>query len=973
MESVLASSTSAAPRILGLEQQVVNRIAAGEVIHRPASALKEMIENSLDAGAKSIAVLAKGGGLKLLQIQDTGHGIYPADFPKVCERFATSKLREYEDLENIETFGFRGEALASISHVAHVTITSKTEGSACAYRATFADGLVVPAKPGDAAEAKPCAGTIGTTIVVEDMFYNVQTRRSAMKSVGEEYNKLLQIVQAYAIDNAGVAISCRKGTDGGAEIATLKEHSTTDVVRHVHGASVARELLPLEGADAELGLTAHGLMSNASYSAKKLVFLLFINKRLVESATIQRALQEAYAACLPKGGHPFVYLSLRLPPASLDVNVHPTKREVFFLDQQRVVAAVQSLVKEKLVGANAARTFVAQAPLSGAVAGGGVGTSRGGSGGGGVSGSSGGGGDGDSGAWAPSSEPPASHGGKAASGGKQQAGGGGKAAAPDPRKIVRTSTTMKAGELDKYVCRPSDAVARSCSSSSAAAVGSHLRGEGVGSEGGGSKGGGGQAGSSEAVGTGAAAGTEAAVDSEAAVGTEAGGSSEAGGGQAGGSQAGGSQAVGISAGSLGLEPLGSLGLEPLPPPSQRGRRRGRGSSQGAGSSSKRAREEPAGPVADTDGGGGDSAASTAGVGPAELELEAWACASKRTVRPAAVQRPWVSCELTSIHGLLRKVTAHLNRTLHALWAQHTFVGIVDRRYVLLQHLTKLYAVHIGVSSECFFYQQALRRWGNLAAIRLSAPVAIADLYLLGAALAADDDGEDDGEDDGGEDGEEEEGGGGASGGVAADRRRGGDEIPTVPKVRFDRPPSAAARRAAAQAATLLNGKSEMLLEYLSIEIFDGELCAIPQLVDGYVPPLNGLPAFVRRLVHDVDWTAEQPCFDGLAKQLAALYRVDEVGKPPKAGATVDDEVLSAADDDAAAADGDEAGAAAGMAAGAVAGRLPKETACSAAWTIQHVLLPAMRKHYEPPTAHFSDGSIVQLASTEQLYKIFERC
>jgi DNA mismatch repair protein MLH1 len=243
-----------------------------------------MLENSLDAGATSIAVLAKGGGLKLLQIQDTGHGIMRDDFGRVCERFATSKLREYEDLQQIETFGFRGEALASISHVAHVTITSMTDGSPCAYRACFAEGHLVSAKPGEAAEPKPCAGTRGTTIVVEDMFYNAPTRRSAMKSVAEEYGKLLQVVQAYAIDNAGVAISCSKGTECGAELRTLREHSTTDVIRQVFGASLARELLPVEGAEPSVGLTVRGLVSNASHSAKKLAFLLFINKRLKPNA-----------------------------------------------------------------------------------------------------------------------------------------------------------------------------------------------------------------------------------------------------------------------------------------------------------------------------------------------------------------------------------------------------------------------------------------------------------------------------------------------------------------------------------------------------------------------------------------------------------------------------------------------------------------------------------------------------------------
>lgn len=791
-----------------------------------------MLENSLDAGATSIAVLAKGGGLKLLQIQDTGHGIMRDDFGRVCERFATSKLREYEDLQQIETFGFRGEALASISHVAHVTITSMAVGSPCAYRACYAEGHLVPAKPGEAAEPKPCAGTRGTTIVVEDMFYNAPTRRSAMKSVAEEYGKLLQVVQSYAIDNAGVAISCSKGTECGAELRTLREHSTTDVVRQVYGASLARELLPVEGAESSVGLTVRGLVSNANHSAKKLTFLLFINKRLVESSSLRRAVEEAYAACLPKGGHPFVYLSLRLPPTALDVNVHPTKREVFFLEQETVVAAVQTMLRELLAGANGARTFLAQAVLPGAVAGANAGTSRAG-------------GAGDAGGTCSAAD---------ASAGPRPAS---KAAAgPDPRKLVRTNTTMTAGELDKYVRRPSDAASSS-----------------------------GHAGGSQPAGPGGKKGSAQESDQ--------------------GENRGGSK------GAMGAEAEAS----------------GQGLASG-----KRRRNEGIG-VSEPSGTGGDPREA--------LVLQPNACAAKRHVSPAAQQRPWVSCELTSIHALLRRVTAHLSRGLHALFSQHTFVGIVDRRYILLQHLTKLYIVHLGVASEAFFYQQTLRRWGNLATIRLAAPVSVTDLYLLGAALARKgaDDAEDaeeagvgEAEDDEAEEAEEVRG------------RASSDAIPEMPSVRFDAAPSRAARRAAAQAAALLDSKAEMLLEYLSVEIFDGQLCALPQLVDGYVPPLNGLPAFVRRLVHEVDWTAEQPCFDGLAKQLATLYRVDEVGDTTAPAA------LEVAD-----ADG------------------PTEEACSAAWAIQHMLLPAMRRSYEPPTVHATNGAVVQVACTEQLYKIFERC
>ena len=326
-----------------------------------------MLENSLDAGATSLAVLAKGGGVKLLQVQDNGHGIFRDDFGKVCERFATSKLRQYEDLTSIQTFGFRGEALASISHVSHVTITSMTHGAPCAYRACYSDGHLVPVGGGGASSGgsssggdagpKPCAGTKGTLIVVEEMFHNAPARRAAMKSVSEEYGKLLAIVQSYAIDNPGVAISCRKSTDGGADLATLQEHTSTDAVRMVYGSALAQELVSFSGEDAALGLKMGGLASNANYSCKRLTFLLFINKRLVESSTLRRAIEEVYAMYLPKGGHPFVYLSLQMPPAALDVNVHPTKREVYFLDQDRVVSSVQASLRDRLAGANSSRTF----------------------------------------------------------------------------------------------------------------------------------------------------------------------------------------------------------------------------------------------------------------------------------------------------------------------------------------------------------------------------------------------------------------------------------------------------------------------------------------------------------------------------------------------------------------------------------------------------------------------------------------
>ena len=260
-----------------------------------------------------------------------------------------------------------------------------------------------------------------------------------------------------------------------------------------------------------------------------------------------------------------------------------------------------------------------------------------------------------------------------------------------------------------------------------------------------------------------------------------------------------------------------------------------------------------------------------------------------------------------------------NPGLESRFGTHTpqprpFAACGGCRYVLLQHLTKLFVVHIGIVSEAFLYQQALRRWGNLSTIRLSTPASVYELCLT----ALDD----------------PLSGYSSAHGEPEDIARGVQE--------------------------LLSDKAEMLSEYLSLDIVDGCLCTLPQIVDGYIPPLCGLPLFVLRLATKVDWTAEQPCFETLARQLALLYRVSKLG-----------------DFDT----GQECSAArAEIAAAAVrAGKVTTgddvswEEACSEAWTIQHVLLPAIRKDFEAPSAHASNGTVVQVACTEMLYKIFERC
>ncbi|XP_063916491.1 DNA mismatch repair protein Mlh1 [Zophobas morio] len=341
-----------------LDEAVINRIAAGEIIQRPANALKEMIENSLDAQSTNIQITVKNGGLKLLQIQDNGTGIRKHDFDIVCERFTTSKLREFDDLQNIATYGFRGEALASISHIAHLTIVSKTSSEVCAYKANFVDGKLQGAP-------LPTAGNQGTIITVEDLFFNMDVRKKALRSPAEEYQKISEVVGKYAIHNASVGFALRKSTENN-DIRTPPESTRVDNIRTVYGNIIARELVEFQVENDLLKFKARGHMTNVNYSNKKFTFLLFINSRLVDCHNLKKCIDQVYATYLPKNSHPFVYLSLELDPVTVDVNVHPTKHEVHFLNEDQIVEAVCSALETKLLKSNNSRIFYTQAKLPGA-------------------------------------------------------------------------------------------------------------------------------------------------------------------------------------------------------------------------------------------------------------------------------------------------------------------------------------------------------------------------------------------------------------------------------------------------------------------------------------------------------------------------------------------------------------------------------------------------------------------------------
>lgn len=200
---------------------------------------------------------------------------------------------------------------------------------------------------------------------VEDLFYNVPTRRRAFRSASEEYAKILDVVGRYAVHCSGVAFSCRKHGDSGVSISTPVSANTVDRIRQIHGSAVANEVVEFKTEDTKLGFRASGFATNANYHVKKTVVLLFINHRAVESTAVKRAVEQTYSAFLPKGGHPFVYLDLEIEPSRVDVNVHPTKREVNFLNEDEIIELVCTEIRSKLAEVDSSRTFLTQSLLPG--------------------------------------------------------------------------------------------------------------------------------------------------------------------------------------------------------------------------------------------------------------------------------------------------------------------------------------------------------------------------------------------------------------------------------------------------------------------------------------------------------------------------------------------------------------------------------------------------------------------------------
>ena len=331
------SSQKILPKIRVLSEDLANQIAAGEVVERPASVVKELVENSIDAGATLIRLDIEGGGKKKIRIMDNGMGMAPEECCLAFSRHATSKISRFEDLETIHSLGFRGEALASIASVAKVRCSSARNESE--------GGKLIVVEGGEILEEKDIACPQGTTVEVAQLFYVTPARSKFLKGDSTEFSHITQVItqQALAYPNIQFLL-----THNGREVInTLPTDQLHYRIAELFGADLAKFLLEVEAKSGEYQL--HGYVSSPVYTrSNRSAQYCFINGRFVRDKVILHATQQGYSHLLPKGQHPVMFLYLTMDPHLLDVNVHPSKAEVRFAFQQDVHQFVAHGVRDAL-------------------------------------------------------------------------------------------------------------------------------------------------------------------------------------------------------------------------------------------------------------------------------------------------------------------------------------------------------------------------------------------------------------------------------------------------------------------------------------------------------------------------------------------------------------------------------------------------------------------------------------------------
>lgn len=312
-----------------LAPEVADAIAAGEVVERPASVVKELVENSLDAGATRVAVEVRGAGRTLIRVADDGSGIAPEELRLAFLRHATSKLGRLDDLAAIATLGFRGEALASIAAVSEVECRSR--------------GAILRLRAGEVLDEGSAPPAPGTVVEVRDLFANTPARLRFLKTDATETAAVVQLVRSYAVLHPGVRFQVI--LEGRSVLQTPGDGDHRRALSAVYGAETERALLQVEGPEIR-GLVSEPRLSRGNRDA----IVLAVNGRPIASRSLQYALEEAYLGSLEKGRYPVAVIDLAVDPAAVDVNVHPTKREVRFRDERGVFGLIQRAVRSALSG-----------------------------------------------------------------------------------------------------------------------------------------------------------------------------------------------------------------------------------------------------------------------------------------------------------------------------------------------------------------------------------------------------------------------------------------------------------------------------------------------------------------------------------------------------------------------------------------------------------------------------------------------
>ncbi len=318
-----------AKKIQVLPEKVSQSIAAGEVVERPASIVKELMENAMDAGSSEIIVELEGGGCQLIRVQDNGEGIDPEDVPLAIQRYATSKVQQVEDLYDIHTLGFRGEALPSIACVSHMTIKTRVAGSISGTRLVCEGGQVK--------SISEVGCPVGTEVEVKNIFYNLPVKRKFLKSIRTELHYSLNHFIKLSLSHPSVSFKFIH------DHRILHEHTMTESplvrIEAILGREVYDQLVPCEFEEGDIQVSGFASLPTFSKRASDAIFI-YVNRRFIRDRVIYRAILEAYRHVIPTGKFPVVILFIRLPPSAVDVNIHPTKAEVKFRDQERVFHAV---------------------------------------------------------------------------------------------------------------------------------------------------------------------------------------------------------------------------------------------------------------------------------------------------------------------------------------------------------------------------------------------------------------------------------------------------------------------------------------------------------------------------------------------------------------------------------------------------------------------------------------------------------